>query len=659
MKQIFEHYQDIPELLASLRHPAHPRYRYVRKKSRLMNSQLKFGHSGIEAEYIMGGGPTVCKVNGNIDFTLADILASQGRPRFGTYYAIDPETALDLRLQHEVQMMGVIDQAMFSQLDNMIRQENWLARTYRTAGERLEAYLRQHGEYPRFRIIFENKRRGELRDEEGNRLENPTDIPNLFQPVIVWVDENGTGEPPEDHGIYLEGRNRGYVHIGKWEPITWPAEYPMVFPRGQLGFRAGLRPNPEFAARRPTRQDDDAESIGDGDANQAPANEEVDMDQGMCDNDDEDAPEEGVRRGEFISMNEFILYNIARRGGLTFTTCPHFLWDAGEVAQTFTCIARNQVEHRQYEWHKKHQDDIGLRSMLSEEYVRFLQRNMPEDTRLGKYIYMPKNVPGGRRHMQESYTKLTALENEMGIPDWFVTATMNLSKVEKFLREGETPYERPDVVMRVWEEYTAELKKDLFKKGVLGECRAWAMVLEHQGRGAPHVHILIWVADCPNKGTPQWVNNYVTAELPYPPPPGTTGEAAEQQRRLCDLVGTLMIHKCTDDSKCMVDGRCQKRFPKAFSLETVIGEGQYPVYRRRAPPGEDELPSQDANEEGDEDPVQYRRRPPMPAETISLTAQQRARYGNTIRKTGAHGRTEFSRRSFGHMKHRTGQSVGT
>jgi formylmethanofuran:tetrahydromethanopterin formyltransferase len=46
--------------------------------------------------------------------------------------------------------------------------------------------------------------------------------------------------------------------------------------------------------------------------------------------------------------------------------------------------------------------------------------------------------------------------------------------VKDSLRPGETPYERPDIVMRVWEEYTAELKKDLFKKGVLGKCEAWA-----------------------------------------------------------------------------------------------------------------------------------------------------------------------------------------
>jgi len=168
-------------------------------------------------------------------------------------------------------------------------------------------------------------------------------------------------------------------------------------------------------------------------------NNDNDIDLGQSDDD-----EEGIRRGELISMNEYILYITALRGGRSFTTCPHFLWDAGEVAQTFLCVARNQVEHRQYEWHKKHQQDIGLRSMLSADYIRYLERNMPGDTRLGKYVYMPKNILGSRRYMQESYTKLMALQSEKGIPDWFVTCTMDINhpRVLESLRDGETPYDR-------------------------------------------------------------------------------------------------------------------------------------------------------------------------------------------------------------------------
>jgi len=40
---------------------------------------------------------------------------------------------------------------------------------------------------------------------------------------------------------------------------------------------------------------------------------------------------------------------------------------------------------------------------------------------------------------------------------------INNPTVLESLRPGETPYERPDVVMRIWEEISAEIRKDLFK----------------------------------------------------------------------------------------------------------------------------------------------------------------------------------------------------
>jgi len=635
LRDILQQYQNTPEYMAHLQDPAYPQYRHFRKESRGYNAQLKFSHFNGGEEAITGGGPTVCRVNGTLDFTLGDIQPGRAqRPRFGNYYAIDPDTAMDLRAQNEdPRIMDRLNRNLLTALDHMLRQDNWLARTYRTAGELLDDYMEAHnGQVPQYRVVFEKRRRGELRDEQGNRLNNPTDIPIAEQPVIIWVDD-GTQGPPEDQGIWLENRNGfGYVHIGKWDPLTWPAEYPTIFPRGQLGFRSGLRP---VTAAAPTttqhgrHNDDDSVDIDGAD----------DMDQGQLD-DEGNEDEEGATRGDFISLNEYIRYFIPRRGGSSFTTCPHFMWDSGAVTQNFICVARNQVEHRQAEWHRKHQEAMATRSMLRAEHVQYLENRMPEGTRLGKYVYMPRSIPGSKRYMQESFTKLLALENEMGrLPDWFVTCTMDINNptVLESLRERETPYERPEVVMRIWEEIIAEVKKDLFKNGVLGKCEAWAMVLEHQGRGAPHVHIIMWVADCPGKGTAEWVNKYTSAEFPFPPPPTATGEAADQQRRLCDMVSKLMVHRCNDDGPCMVDGRCTKRFPKQFSEETVIGDGTYPAYRRRAPPEGDELPIQDLNE----DLHQYRRRQPLPQDTVEMSPTQRARYGNTVRRRVGNVEYEF------------------
>ncbi len=113
--------------------------------------------------------------------------------------------------------------------------------------------------------------------------------------------------------------------------------------------------------------------------------------------------------------------------------------------------------------------------MLRAEHVQYLESRMPEGTRLGKYIYMPRSIPGSKRYMQESFTKLLALENEMGrLPDWFITCTMDINNpaVLESLRLHETPYERPDVVMRVWEEIVRGNQEGPIQNGVLRRVRS-------------------------------------------------------------------------------------------------------------------------------------------------------------------------------------------
>ena len=48
-----------------------------------------------------------------------------------------------------------------------------------------------------------------------------------------------------------------------------------------------------------------------------------------------------------------------------------------------------------------------------------------------------------------------------------------------------------------------------------------------------------------------------------------------------------MVHgpcgKTNPNSPCMLNGKCTKKYPKQFKLETQFGEDGYPLYRRRKP----------------------------------------------------------------------------
>ncbi|CAN0839975.1 hypothetical protein LINGRAHAP2_LOCUS2707 [Linum grandiflorum] len=99
--------------------------------------------------------------------------------------------------------------------------------------------------------------------------------------------------------------------------------------------------------------------------------------------------------------------------------------------------------------------------------------------------------------------------------------------------------------------------------------------VEFQKRGLPHVHIIIWLADCDKPKTPLLVDKIISAELPNP---------------LLDPVGyeavtKFMLHGPCGDARpscpCMKDGKCSKFFPKPFVSETTFDDNGYVTYRRR------------------------------------------------------------------------------
>jgi len=66
------------------------------------------------------------------------------------------------------------------------------------------------------------------------------------------------------------------------------------------------------------------------------------------------------------------------------------------------------------------------------------------------------------------------------------------------------------------------------------------------------------------------VDSLISAEFPDP----------ETHPRLYELVKKLMPHgSCSN--RCIVDGRCSKRFPKEYCQETIILQNGYPQYQRR------------------------------------------------------------------------------
>lgn len=169
-----------------------------------------------------------------------------------------------------------------------------------------------------------------------------------------------------------------------------------------------------------------------------------------------------------------------------------------------------------------------------------------------------------------------AIVRVRGKPQLFVTMTMdvNCPEILAQLEPGQSPYDRPDIIVRVFQMKKQRLIDHIVKEGCFGKCTGYVAVNEFQKRGAPHCHMLFWIEGFGT--TPFEVDNAICAEIPHPDDP------------LHETIREKMIHgPCgpayNTNLGCVCDGKCKRNFPKCFQSDTRLDEGSYPQYRRRSP----------------------------------------------------------------------------
>ena len=102
---------------------------------------------------------------------------------------------------------------------------------------------------------------------------------------------------------------------------------------------------------------------------------------------------------------------------------------------------------------------------------------------------LAKSFTGGERWYNNVFKNSMAISRVKGKPSLFIIKTLNVKcpEVQALLREGENPYDRPDVLVCVF-----ELKRNRFMKlilgekgapGIFGKVVAHVAVVEFQKRG--------------------------------------------------------------------------------------------------------------------------------------------------------------------------------
>lgn len=222
---------------------------------------------------------------------------------------------------------------------------------------------------------------------------------------------------------------------------------------------------------------------------------------------------------------------------------------------------------------------LNQTKLRSEEYIH-LRDAIANDgnvnvNELGRMVILPATFTGSPRHMHEYAQDAMTYVRSYGRPDLFITFTCNPTwdEIKGLLLPGQSTSDRHDITARVFKQKLKCLMDYIIKDHVFGECRCWMYSIEWQKRGLPHAHILIWLV---NKITPDQIDAVISAEIPdIVADPG-----------LFEVVTKNMIHgPCgifNNNSPCMSDGKCTKRYPRNLTNETITGNDGYPLYRRRS-----------------------------------------------------------------------------
>jgi hypothetical protein len=195
---------------------------------------------------------------------------------------------------------------------------------------------------------------------------------------------------------------------------------------------------------------------------------------------------------------------------------------------------------------------------------------------IGQLVILPSSFTGGPRYLHEKTQDAMTYVRNYGKPDIFVTMTCNPNWPEiKFnLHTNATPQDRYDIVNRVFHFKVQKLLYLINKANIFGPTRCHMYTVEWQKRGLPHIHLLLWLI---NKVRPDQIDSVITAEIPN----------KDEDPVLYETVVRHMIHgpcgALNPNSPCINEGKCSKKFPKAFQNQTSTGDDGYPKYRRLSP----------------------------------------------------------------------------
>ncbi|ONL92436.1 hypothetical protein ZEAMMB73_Zm00001d027245, partial [Zea mays] len=368
--------------------------------------------------------------------------------------------------------------------------------------------------------------------------------PLTSEVAAVWID-GSEGRGQFSKSVMLHGKDSSSHCIRSYHGCYDALSYPLFFPRGELGWHANIPKvgvsMDEVDAYRATHR---ASNANDEDA-ESPSH--------LC-----------------VSVRDYYCYKFQIRPGV-FNPILH----GKRLFQQFAVDTYIKIESSRLDYIRNNQG--RLRADLYQGLVDIMLDGDIRAENVGKRTVLSTSFIGGPRDMRRRYMDAMALVRKFGKPYIFLTMTCNPNwdEIRRELLPGQTPQDRPDLVVRVFHAKLQELKHRLTKQDILGKVRAYVYVVEFQKRGLPHAHFLLIMQRKYKLTCPEQYDLLISAEIP-----------SNKYPELRKMVIKHMMHgpcgslnpncPCTKGRKS-----CKNHYPRPFSDTTLQGKDSYPIYRRR------------------------------------------------------------------------------
>jgi hypothetical protein len=290
-------------------------------------------------------------------------------------------------------------------LDNC---NNPYVRTYNTVRDTLHSQ-----ETPNVKLRILGKRA-----RDGRRY----NLPTASEVAALIVGDFDTDDFERD--IVVETMSGLLKRVSTFKPSYWPLQYPLLFPRGEDGYRKDI----EF----------------------------------------KENPRKSKRKRQFITHLEWVGYRIQQREIDNST-----IVFSRRLFQQFLVDSYSTIESARLKYLRDNQQE--LRADMYKGLAEAILRGETDATHTGRRIVLPATFVGGTRYMIQNYQDAMAICSWAGYPDLFITFTCNHKwpEVVDFLKPYRLkPEDRPDLVSRLFKIKLDQLIKDIKKGNIFGKVKS-------------------------------------------------------------------------------------------------------------------------------------------------------------------------------------------